>query len=192
VPYVETSDPAAAAADLIARQQIVAWFQDRMEFGPRALGARSLLADPSTDAMRAQVNRIKRREQFCPFGPSVLAEHLPDLFGTGVVAPFMSFTLPTSDPTPIIAATHIDGTSRPHTVPDDGSPYRRLIEHVHAHTGTPAVLNTSLNSGWEPIVATPEQALAFLYSSTADALVIGPFLVTKPRYTSNDTSKERR
>ncbi|GAB3862106.1 carbamoyltransferase [Dactylosporangium cerinum] len=186
VPYVETADPAATAADLIADEQIVAWFQGRMEFGPRALGARSLLADPSTDAMRAQVNRIKRREQFRPFGPSVLAEHLPDLFPTTVEAPFMSFTLPTKDPAPIIAATHVDGTSRPHTVPDDGTLYRRLVEHVHARTGTPAVLNTSLNSGWEPIVATPEQALAFLYSSTADALVIGPFLVTK------HTSKERR
>ncbi|MEV6928107.1 carbamoyltransferase C-terminal domain-containing protein [Dactylosporangium sp. NPDC051485] len=192
VPYVETADPAATAAELIAQQQIVAWFQGRMEFGPRALGARSLLADPSTDAMRAQVNRIKRREQFRPFGPSVLAEHLPALFPATVVAPFMSFTLPTRDPTPIIAATHVDGTSRPHTVPDDGSAYRRLIEHVHARTGTPAVLNTSLNSGWEPIVATPEQALAFLYSSTADALAIGPFLVTKHRATSNDASKERR
>lgn len=188
VPHIETSDPAATAADLVAEQQIVGWFQGRMEFGPRALGARSLLADPSTDAMRAQVNRIKRREQFRPFGPSVLAEHLPDLFATHVDAPFMSYTLPTTDPAPIIAATHVDGTSRPHTVPDDGSAYRRLIEQVHARTGVPAVLNTSLNSGWEPIVATPDQALAFLYSSSADALVIGPYLVTKDR----GTIKERR
>jgi carbamoyltransferase len=179
IRYRETDDPSAAAAELIARQKIVAWFQGRMEFGPRALGARSLLADPSTEVTRERVNRIKRREQFRPFGPSVLAEHMPVLFTSPPDAPFMSFTLPTRHHAPIVAATHVDGTSRPHSVPQDGSTYRRLIEEVHTRTGVPAVLNTSLNSGWEPIVATPEQALAFFYSSAADALVIGNFVVTK-------------
>jgi carbamoyltransferase len=179
IRYRETSDPAADAADMIADQKIVAWFQDRMEFGPRALGARSLLADPSTEAMRERVNQIKRREQFRPFGPSVLAEHMPDLFTSPPDAPFMSFTLPARNTAPITAATHVDGTSRPHAVPCDGSRYRRLIEQVHVRTGVPAVLNTSLNSGWEPIVATPSQALAFFYSSPVDVLVIGSFVVTK-------------
>jgi len=179
VRYLETDDPATDAADLIANQKIVAWFQGRMEFGPRALGARSLLADPSTEVMRQRVNRIKRREEFRPFGPSVLAEHMSDLFIDPPAAPFMSFTLPTKQAVPIVAATHVDGTSRPHSVPPDDSQYRRLIEQVHARTGVPAVLNTSLNSGWEPIVATPDQALAFLYSSAADALVINNFVVTK-------------
>jgi carbamoyltransferase len=150
-----------------------------MEFGPRALGARSLLADPSTEVMRARINRIKRREQFRPFGPSVLAEHMGDLFIDPPAAPFMSFTLPAKHRTPIVAATHVDGTSRPHPVARDGSLYRRLIEHMHAHTGVPAVLNTSLNAGWEPIVSSPQQALGFFYASGADALVINRFVVTK-------------
>jgi carbamoyltransferase len=179
IRYAEVDDPAAAAAQFLADQKIVAWFQGRMEFGPRALGGRSLLADPSRPAIRTRVNRIKRREQFRPFGPSVLAEHAPALFGEVPAAPFMSFTLPTVDPAPIIAATHVDATSRPHIVEQDGSTYRRLIETFHDRTGVPAVLNTSLNSGWEPIVATPEQAVAFLYSSEADALVIGHHVVTK-------------
>jgi carbamoyltransferase len=144
IRYRETSDPAADAADLIADQKIVAWFQGRMEFGP-----------------------------------SVLAEHMTDLFINPQPAPFMSFTLPTKHRAPIIAATHVDGTSRPHSVPPDGTRYRRLIEQVQARTGVPAVLNTSLNSGWEPIVARPDQALALLYSTAADALVIGNFVVTK-------------
>jgi carbamoyltransferase len=179
VRFRESSDPAADAAALIADQKIVGWFQGRMEFGPRALGARSLLADPSTEVMRERVNRIKRREQFRPFGPSVLAEHLGDLFIDPPAAPFMSFTLPTKHRAPIVAATHVDGTSRPQTVAPNGSLYRRLIEQVHARTGVPAVLNTSLNAGWEPIVASPEQALGFFYSSAADALVINRFVVTK-------------
>lgn len=151
-----------------------------MEFGPCALGARSLLANPSTIEMRDRVNRIKRREEFRPFGPSVLAEHMPALFGRDDIrAPFMSFTLPAIGPEPIIAATHVDGTSRPHTVPPGAGLYRRLIERFHQLTGVPAVLNTSLNSGWEPIIASSEQALAFLYSGPADALMIGPYVVTK-------------
>jgi carbamoyltransferase len=179
VRFSESDDPAADAAALIADHKIVAWFQGRMEFGPRALGARSLLADPSTEVMRKRVNQIKRREQFRPFGPSVLAEHMGDLFTDPPAAPFMSFTLPTKDRGSIVAATHVDGTSRPQTVARDGSAYRRLIEQVHARTGVPAVLNTSLNSGWEPIVASPEQALGFFFASAADALVINRFVVTK-------------
>ncbi|KZM69769.1 carbamoyltransferase [Nocardia terpenica] len=180
IAYRQTDDPAASTAELLARGHIVAWFQGRMEFGPRALGARSLLADPSSAVMRDRVNRIKRREQFRPFGPSVLAEHTPELFGhTTVHAPFMSFTLPTTHPGPIVAATHIDGTSRPQTVPPRTGIYRQLIEHFHHLTTVPAILNTSLNSGWEPIVADPAQALAFFHSSPADALVIGTHIVTK-------------
>lgn len=179
VRFHTTDDAPGAAAELLADQRIVAWFSGRMEFGPRALGGRSLLADPSSAAMRTRVNRIKRREQFRPFGPSVLAEHMPSLFDLPVTAPFMSFTLPATDAKRIVAATHIDGSSRPQTVQDDGSPFRKLIERFYEHTAVPAVLNTSLNSGWEPIITSPEQALAFLFSSEAEALVIGPCVVLK-------------
>ncbi|MFC8530285.1 carbamoyltransferase [Nocardia sp. NPDC057227] len=179
--YGVTDDPAYTAADLLAQGKVVAWFQDRMEFGPRALGARSLLADPARAGTRAQVNRIKRREQFRPFGPSILAEQCGELFGReGLRAPFMSFTLPTARQEPIAAATHVDGTSRPHTVAAGDGLYRRLLEQFHAMTGVPAVLNTSMNSGWEPIIAEPAHALAFLHSSSADALIIGSYVVTKP------------
>ncbi|WP_280249203.1 carbamoyltransferase family protein [Nocardia abscessus] len=175
-----THDPADSAAELLSEGRIVAWFQGRMEYGPRALGARSLLADPSTAVMRERVNRIKRREEFRPFGPSVLAEHAAQFFGrSDIRAPFMSFTLPTADRGPIVAATHVDGTSRPQTVPPGPGVYRRLIERFYERTGIPAVLNTSLNSGWEPIIADPAQALAFFYSCPADALVIGSHIVTK-------------
>ncbi|MBF6339773.1 hypothetical protein IU450_28360 [Nocardia abscessus] len=171
-----TPDRAESAAELLAEGRIVAWFQGRMEYGPRVLGARSLLADRSTAVMRERVNRIKRREEFRPFGPSVLAEHVQELLGrSDIRAPFMSFTLLTSDRGPIVAATHVDGTSRPQTVPPGSGVYRRLIERFHARTGIPAVLN----SGWEPIIADPAQALAFFYSCPADALVIGSHIVTE-------------
>jgi carbamoyltransferase len=178
-PYQEVTDPAQAAATLVAQGRTVAWCQGRMEFGPRALGARSLLADPSQPDMRRHVNAIKRREQFRPFGPSVLAEHLDTLFERPPDAPFMSFTLPTLRSTPIAAASHIDTTSRPHAVPANTGDYRRLIEQVHARTGVPAVLNTSLNTGPEPIVATAEQALAFFASTPTDALLLGHALLCK-------------
>lgn len=180
--YTVTDDPADTAAELLADGAIVAWFQGRMEFGPRALGARSLLADPSAAGMRERVNAIKRREEFRPFGPSVLAEHVGEFFGRNDIrSPFMSFTLPTTDHLPIQAAVHVDATSRPQTVPAGASLYRRLIESFHQRTGVPAVLNTSLNSGWEPIINTPEQAVAMFFSCPADALVIGSHVVTKKR-----------
>ena len=130
--------------------------------------------------MRDRVNRIKKREQFRPFAPSVLEEHASELFGTDQASPFMSFTLNTTKDgrERIVAATHVDGTGRLQTVPKDGSRYRQLIEAFYEKTGIPAVLNTSLNSGWEPIVESPDQALAFLFSSEATALVLEDFIVT--------------
>jgi len=107
----------------------------------------------------------------------VLTEHLPALFAQCPQAPFMSFTVPTTHSAPILAATHID--ARQQTVPAEGSPFPRLIEHFHTGTGIPAVLNTSLNSGGEPIVESPEQALAFLFSTSTDALVINHAVILK-------------
>lgn len=181
IVYHKSDNVTEEVADLLSEQNIVAWFQGRMEFGPRALGARSLLADPSNIAMKNRVNRIKKREQFRPFAPSVLEEHAAELFTVAQASPFMSFTLPTTDlgKKQIIGATHVDFTGRLQTVAQDGSRYRRLIEAFYQKTGVPAVLNTSLNSGWEPIVESPDQALAFFFSSEADVLVLHDFIITK-------------
>ncbi len=186
IPYHKSADVSDEVAGLLADQKIVAWFQGRLEFGPRALGARSLLADPSNIAMKNRVNRIKKREQFRPFAPSVLEEHAGELFEITQPSPFMSFTLETTEQgkKQIVAATHVDYTGRLQTVRDDSSPYRKLIEAFYRKTGVPAVLNTSLNSGWEPIVESPDQALAFFFSSEADVLVLHDFIVTKQQATS--------
>lgn len=178
--YVESADVAGDVADHLCGGKTVAWFTGRLEFGPRALGGRSILADASSPETKARVNKIKYRESFRPFGASIMAEHAGDLFETAVQSPYMSFALPTrSSNGSLGAVTHVDGTSRLHTVPAGGAVYRRLIEQVHASSGNPAILNTSLNSGWEPIVESPEQALAFFYSSAADVLALEDFIVVK-------------
>lgn len=181
INFYQSKDVVKETARLIADQNIIAWFQGRMEFGPRALGSRSLIADPSNIEMKKRVNRIKKREQFRPFAPSILEEHAEAFFTVKQNSPFMSFTLPTSElgKKKLVGATHIDGTSRLQTVSNDGSIYRKLIEAFYEISDVPAVLNTSLNSGWEPIVESPDQALAFFFSSEADILVINDFVVSK-------------
>lgn len=181
IPFTASHDIARDTAKLLASQKIVAWFQGRMEFGPRALGARSLLADPSNEEMKRRVNSIKRREQFRPFAPSILEEQAHKFFETNQASPFMSFTLETTalGREKLLGATHVDHTGRLQTVPDDKSIYRQLIEAFYELTGVPALLNTSLNSGWEPIVESPAQALAFFYSSEADVLVLNDYIITK-------------
>jgi carbamoyltransferase len=168
-------------ARLLQQQKIVAWFQGRMEFGPRALGARSLLADPSNPEMKDRVNKIKKREEFRPFAPSVLDEQASLLFDTYQASPFMSFTLSTTKigKQKLISATHVDFTSRLHTVKKDNSRYRKLIDNFYKLSGIPAVLNTSLNSSWEPIVESPDQALGLFFSSETDILALGNYIISK-------------
>lgn len=181
VHYIRSKNIIEDTARLLADQNIVAWFQGRMEFGPRALGSRSLIADPSKDEMKKRVNKIKKREQFRPFAPSVLEEYAEKLFTVKQKSPFMSFTLETTvtGRRKLAAATHIDFTGRLQTVPSDGSRYRQLIEEFNKLTDIPAILNTSLNSGWEPIVESPDQALAFFFSCEADVLVLNEYIVSK-------------
>jgi len=175
------NSPAETASKLLENGQTVGWFQGKLEFGPRALGSRSILADPSNRKMKLKVNRIKKREEFRPFSPSVLSDHHSELFSTYQFSPFMSFTLPTTKKgrRELYSATHIDATGRLQSVEKDGSLYREMIESFYRLTNIPAVLNTSFNSGWEPIVENPYQALAFFYSSEIDALVIENYLVVK-------------
>lgn len=178
-------DPAREAAERLIKGQVIGWFQGACEFGPRALGNRSILADPRTADMKNQVNRrIKEREGYRPFAPSVLEEAAEAYFPGLGSSPYMLFVVPVSDKAraEIPAVVHIDGTARPQTVCARVNPlYHRLISCFRELTGVPAVLNTSFNVAGEPIVNTPSDALRCFFGSGLDALVIGSFVVEKSR-----------
>jgi carbamoyltransferase len=185
LPYRRSDDVCADAAELIANDRILGWFQGRMEVGPRALGARSILANPSNAAMKDAVNNnVKFREAWRPFAPSILAEHMREYFGTDHPSPFMilAFEAQEAVRSKIPAALHVDDTGRPQTVTADTNPrYWHLIDEFRKLTGVPVVLNTSFNVDSEPIVCSPRNALATFAISGMDALAIGDFIVEKPR-----------
>jgi carbamoyltransferase len=177
------SDPASAAAEMLAGGKILGWFQGRMEFGPRALGARSILADPRDPEMNVKVNNaVKFREWWRPFAPSMLAESAGEYIESATDSPFMILTAqvrPEKRKT-IPSVTHVDGSARPQTVERDVNPlYWRLIHEFGARTGVPVVMNTSFNLRGEPIVCTPTDAIRTFFSSGMDALIIGNFVVEK-------------
>ncbi len=181
-------DVAGEAAALLAQEKIIGWFQGRMEFGPRALGARSILASPLDSAMQARLNGLKDREDFRPVAPVVMEERAAQWFdGHGVdpiCAPFMLFVY---DVLPhcagrIPAVRHIDGTARVQTVRRDQNPrYYDLLAAFERQTGVPVLVNTSFNTRGEPVVCSPRDALECFWTSPLDALVIGSYLVEKPR-----------
>ncbi len=184
--YRRVDDVAEAAADLLADDRIVGWFQGRMEFGPRALGARSILASPLSEAMQQRVNELKDREDFRPVAPVVAREDLADWFSpaaaNGGEAPFMLFVY---DVRPdqaqrIPAVCHIDRTARVQTVDPAVNPdYHRLIKAFGQRTGVPMLVNTSFNVRSEPVVCTPRDAISAFASTPLDALVIGSFVLEK-------------
>jgi carbamoyltransferase len=184
VPYRRVADPAQEAARWLANGNVIGWFQGAAEFGPRALGARSILADPRQPEMRDRINaRIKGREAFRPFAPSVLAEEMNRYFDGISHSPFMTavFSVRSAVRHEIQAAVHVDGTARPQSVSASALPlYHRLISAFCLLTGVPAVLNTSFNLSGEPIVLTPSDALRTFFSSGLDVLVLDQFVVTKP------------
>jgi carbamoyltransferase len=184
LPHRRVADPAATAAGILAQGKVVGWFQGRAEIGPRALGARSILADPRPADMRDRVNaQVKRREWFRPFAPSVLHERGADYFDGYHESPFMLLVLPIRvDKRDVIpAVAHVDGTGRLQSVRPDSSPeFYRLISEFDRLTGVPVVLNTSLNLRGEPIVHRPKEAIADFVNSEMDALVIGSFVTEKP------------
>jgi carbamoyltransferase len=158
--------------------QVVGWFQGRMEFGPRALGNRSILADPRVPEMRDRINKlVKMREPFRPFAPSVLGHLAAQYFECQVPMPFMLETVQArTDGLP--AVTHVDGSARVQTVDADTNPrFAALLESFHARTGCGVLLNTSFNQRGEPIVCSPTDALACFARSQLDALVMGDVLV---------------
>ena len=180
--YHRPEDIAAATADLLARDKIVGWFQGRMEFGPRALGARSILASPADPDMKDRLNDIKGREEFRPVAPAVLEEHTHEYFHQAGPSPFMLFICDVKQEkaAQIAAVRHIDGTARIQTVAERDNPlYHRVLRCFMERTGIPVVVNTSFNTGGEPIVCTPEDAIRTYFSSPLDALAIGPYLLAK-------------
>jgi carbamoyltransferase len=181
--YRKVHDPADEAADLIARGKITAWFQGRAEAGPRALGNRSILADPRLPGMKDTLNHeVKHREPFRPFAPSVLEEETPNWFDHPHASPFMLLVLPIKPERrqDVPAVNHVDGTGRLQTVTAANNPsYRRLIEGFFRRTGVPMVLNTSFNDKGEPIVCSPGDALRTYFATGIDALVMGSFVLEK-------------
>ena len=170
-------------AQLIAAGKIVAWVQGRAEFGSRALGNRSILADPRDLAMKDRINAVvKYREGFRPFAPSILAEDAADYFHNYQETPYMERTLVFKEDkkSEVPAVVHQDNTGRLQTVRKDWNPrYHSLISEFKKLTGTPIVLNTSLNIMGKPIVHTLEDALGVFLTSGLDVLVINSYLIKK-------------
>ncbi len=177
----QESELLAETARRLAAGEVVAWFHGAMEFGPRALGARSFLASPLDAALRERLNAVvKRREPFRPFAPSVLAEHAAAHFELDHPSPYMLETCRVRSPLELPAITHVDGSARPQTVEAATAPrFAALIEAFRRLTGCPMVLNTSFNVADEPIVCSPEDALRCFALSGADALVLEDFLVVR-------------
>ncbi len=197
VPYQQLDDDALAehVAALLAEGQAIGWFQGRMEFGPRALGHRSILADPRGREVQRLVNlKVKFRESFRPFAPSVLEGRQADFFELDAESPYMLLVAPVRGAevggegldklrhveSALPAVTHVDGSARVQTVSPHVHPrYASLLSAFEARTGVPVLVNTSFNVRGEPIVCTPEDAYRCFRNTHLDALVMGPFLLEK-------------
>ncbi|MBE1583519.1 carbamoyltransferase [Nonomuraea angiospora] len=184
VPYTRPRDLAGEVAAALADDRIVAWFQGRSEYGPRALGRRSLLAHPGHVRNTERLNDVKGREQFRPVAPMVLESRAREIFGRGPVpSPYMLFV---HDVRPewrerIPAVVHVDGTARIQTVSPESDPLMAaVLERFEALSGLPVVVNTSLNTAGRPMVDSPRDALECFGSAPVDVLVIGPFVVRRP------------
>lgn len=186
MPYERPASIVEATADLVAEGKIVGWFQGRMELGPRALGNRSILANPTIPGMHDKVNvDVKHREVWRPFAPAVTEEDAPAYFegvSKAKESPFMleTFYVKEAFRGKLPAITHIDGSARIQTVrKDQNERLYQLLLALKARTGHPVVLNTSFNDAGEPIVCTPRDAIRCFYSTGFDALAIGDFLLRK-------------
>jgi len=171
----------SAVSDRIERGQVIGWFHGRMEFGPRALGARSILADPRAPAMRDRLNElVKKREAFRPFAPAILEEHVAAHMDIDYPSRFMTETCAVRSPLSLPAVTHVDGSARVQTVDRVTNPrFARLLARFFERTGCPLLVNTSFNVRGEPIVCTPEDAIRCMANSQIDSLVLEDFIVDK-------------
>ena len=192
LPLDQPSDRQAMldkVVDAMCEGKVIGWFQGRMEFGARALGNRSLIADPRRIDMRDIINlKIKFREKFRPFAPSILEESIGEYFEINESAPFMEkvFKIKSDKRSQIPAVTHVDGTGRLQSVSYKTNPlYWDLINTFAQRTGVPIVLNTSLNEN-EPVVRTPDEAIACFLRTSMDAIVLGSYYVERPTEESNE------
>jgi carbamoyltransferase len=184
LPYERPHDVAEAVADVLAADGVVAWFQGASEYGPRALGRRSLLADPRSARNVERLNEVKGREQFRPIAPMVLEERAAELFDGPLPSPYMLFTYRVRDAwrQRIPAVVHVDGTARIQTVSSAREPLlAAMLRAFERRTGVPVVVNTSLNTAGRPMVDDPRDALECFGSAPVDALAIGPFLLRRPQ-----------
>lgn len=186
VAHRRLDDVPGEVAELLAQDRIIGWFQGRMEFGPRALGARSILASPMSPRMQARLNELKDREDFRPVAPVVLHERLPEWFTPGDAlrreSPFMLFTYDVRPDVAhrIPAACHIDRSARVQTVrAEQNPPLHALLTAFERITGVPVLVNTSFNVRGQPVVCSPKDALEAFFTTPLDALVIGSFLIEK-------------
>jgi carbamoyltransferase len=180
--YRRAHDVITETADMLAANKVIGWYQGRTEFGPRALGARSILASPTDPGMQAKLNEIKDREDFRPVAPVVMEEHAADWFVGGQCAPFMLFVFDVREEQAarIPAVRHVDGTARVQTVNRaQHALYYDLLDAFRQRTGVPVLVNTSFNTRGEPMVNSPRDAVESFWTSPLDALVIGPFIVEK-------------
>lgn len=180
--YLNKTKLVEDTAKLLLKNNVVGWFQGRMEYGPRALGSRSILASPKDKNMREKVGRIKNREQFRPFACSILKEKVHEYFEVpqkNHASSFMNFCFKAKDDKvrDIIAVVHVDGTSRIQTVAETEGIYFRLIQKFYTLSGIPCLLNTSFNRAGEPIVENPQQAVDVFLKSSLDLLIIENFIV---------------
>lgn len=182
VPYRKLDNIAEETATILADNKIIGWFQGRMEFGPRALGSRSILASPIHPSMQARLNEVKDREDFRPVAPAVLEEDAPDWFEHASRSPFMLFVydVKKEKASHIPAVRHVDGTARIQTVNREQHPrYYDLLSAFKRKTGVPVLVNTSFNTLGKPIVCSPRDAVECFWSSPFDALIIGSYLIEK-------------
>ena len=181
-PYRKLANIAEEVADILVQDKVIGWFQGRMEMGPRALGARSILASPIHAEMQARLNEIKDREDFRQVAPVVQEEHPAEWLGEKGPSPYMLyvFDVPPDKADGIPAVRHVDGTARIQTINRaQNSRYYDLLKAFHARIGVPVLVNTSFNTRGEPIVCTPRDAVESFWTSPLDALVIGSFLLEK-------------
>ena len=179
--YLEKESLLKTTAKLISSGNVVGWYQGKMEWGPRALGNRSILADPRNPQMKNILNeKIKHRESFRPFAPSILEEHISEYFDIDVPSPYMLLVTKVKCPEKIPAVTHVDGTGRLQSVSKNvNSLYYELINEFYKLTDVPVIINTSMNVMGEPIVNTPEQAHAMIIKTDMDYIVMGNYLLTR-------------
>ena len=185
IAYERPLDIADAVAEALADDGIVAWFQGASEYGPRALGRRSLLADPRRAENLDRLNDVKGREQFRPVAPMVLEARAAEIFDGPLPSPYMLFTHRVRDGwrDRIPAVVHVDGTARIQTVSETRDPLvAAMLRAFERRTGVPVVVNTSLNTAGRPMVDDPRDALECFGSTPVDVLAIGPFLVRRPAF----------